>query len=103
MSDIGRRIKELREAKGLSQAELGRRAGVSAAAVSQWENRQTKGLKGASLIRAAQALGVEPSVLLSGSTLAPELLADELALLDAYRSLPAGHRVLALRVVKALK
>ena len=103
MSDIGRRIREMREAQGLTLAELGARIGVSAQAVYNWENRQAKTLKGASLIRAAEALGVDLHVLMSDEPLQPLLPRDEQELLSTYRSLPAGHQVIALRLLKALK
>jgi transcriptional regulator with XRE-family HTH domain len=39
--DLGNRLRELREAAGLSQAQLARHTGVSRNAVSQWESGQT--------------------------------------------------------------
>ena len=39
--DLGERIKQLRERFGLTQAELGKLAGVSKSAVSQWERGLT--------------------------------------------------------------
>ena len=42
MSDISDRIKELRKTLGLSQEKFGKLAGVSKAAVSQWELGITK-------------------------------------------------------------
>ena len=103
MNEIGTRIRQMREARGLTQAELGQRAGVTAAAVSQWENRQTKGLKGSSLIRAAEALGVEVKDLMEGSPQRSGFQADEESLLQLYRALPPGHQALAHRLLKALK
>jgi transcriptional regulator with XRE-family HTH domain len=103
MDEIGARIRQMREALGLTQSELAQRAGVTAAAVSQWENRQTKGLKGSSLIRAAEALGVEVKDLMEDAPPRFGLPADEESLLQLYRSLPAGHQVLAHRLLKALK
>lgn len=103
MYEIGARIKQMREMLGLTQAELAQRAGVTAAAVSQWENRQTKGLKGSSLIRAAEALGVTVKDLMESEPQRSALPADEESLLQLYRALPAGHQVLAHRLLKALK
>lgn len=40
-STIGERITEAREARGLSQAALARRIGISRSAISQWESNGT--------------------------------------------------------------
>lgn len=103
MSQVGQRIKKLREAQGMTLAELGSRVGVTPQAVSNWENRQTKGINGASLLRAAEALGVDPRELLAEQPKNHSLKRDEADLLDLYRTLPAGHQVLALKLLKALK
>ena len=47
---IGRRIRERREIAGMKQGELGRKLGVTGAAVSAWEN----GLNCISLVNAAK-------------------------------------------------
>lgn len=47
---IGRRIKERRISMGLTQGELGKKLGVTGAAVGTWEN----GLNGISLVNAAK-------------------------------------------------
>lgn len=59
-------IKRLREEKGMTQAELADRIGVSDKAVSKWET--SKGLPDLSLIEPlSQALGVSVTELLSGA------------------------------------
>lgn len=61
----GTTIKRLREAKHMTQAELGEQIGVSSKAVSKWET--AKGLPDISLIQPlAQALGVSVMELISG-------------------------------------
>lgn len=61
----GSTIKELREAKKLTQAELARRIGVSSKTVSKWETG--KGLPDISLLQPlAQALGVSVIELMNG-------------------------------------
>ena len=63
----GATIKTLREKKGLTQAELAHRIGVSDKAVSKWET--AKGLPDITLIEPlAAALGVSVEELLSGAT-----------------------------------
>ena len=60
-------IKRLREAKGLTQAELAEQIGVSGKAVSKWET--SKGLPDISLIEPlSNALGVSVIELMSGET-----------------------------------
>jgi transcriptional regulator with XRE-family HTH domain len=59
------RIKELRVALGLTQAELAARAGVRRATVSRIENAQVTGIDFAVLERLAGVVGVEPGILIS--------------------------------------
>lgn len=62
---LGRRIADLRHAKGLKQEELAEKLGVSAQAVSKWENDQT--CPDISLLpRLAKILGVSVDELLTG-------------------------------------
>ena len=64
----GSTIRELREAKNLTQAELARRIGVCSKAVSKWET--AKGLPDISLIEPlSEALGVSVAELMSGKTI----------------------------------
>ena len=63
----GSTIKKLREARGMTQAQLAERIGVSDKAVSKWET--AKGLPDISLLEPlAQALGVSVMELMSGET-----------------------------------
>lgn len=57
MSGIGQRIKDARRRAGMTQEALGRRCGVSRAAIAQWENGTTQPSL-AHLQRASDALGV---------------------------------------------
>jgi len=103
MSQVGKRIKELREARGMTLAELGMRMGVTPQAVSNWENRKNRGLNSSTLLRAAEALDVDPQKLLNTEPAHPALKRDESDLLALYRALPAGHQALAMKLLKALK
>ena len=63
----GQTVRRLREAKGITQAELAEQIGVSSKAVSKWET--AKGLPDISLLEPlSTALGVSVSELLSGNT-----------------------------------
>ena len=59
------RIRELRHALGLTQAELARRAGVRRATVSRLENARVSALDLDVLERVADVLGIEPGFLLT--------------------------------------
>ena len=65
MSPIGLRIKELRTAKGWSQAELARQAGIRRATVNRLENvAEIKSLDMSVLEKLATALQVDPGYLI---------------------------------------
>ncbi|MGD0094347.1 MAG: S24 family peptidase, partial [Planctomycetota bacterium] len=75
MSEITRRIRERRQALGISQTELGRRAGVTLKQVWKWE----VGIDVPSAIRIesiAAALGVSSDWLLRGENIHPAGTAD---------------------------
>ena len=63
MTPIHLRVRELREAKGLSQAELAKSARVRQGTVSKIENDQTSRIDLDVLDRIATALGVDAAML----------------------------------------
>lgn len=66
---MGDRIKQLREAKDMSQEDLGKLVGVQRAAVQKWENGQTKNLKSNVIKALSDFFGVTPSYLMGMSDL----------------------------------
>lgn len=64
MTPLTLRIKELREAKALSQSELARRAGVRQATLSAIEAGKTRRVDFDVMERLAEALGVDPGFLI---------------------------------------
>jgi transcriptional regulator with XRE-family HTH domain len=56
-------VKRYREARGLSQEELGRRIGISKAAISSIEIGRTKSLKGPTLAGLCREFGITPDEL----------------------------------------
>jgi putative transcriptional regulator len=64
MTPIELRIKELRQAKGWSQRELGRQAGVRHATIQRIESEQTTGIDFDTLERLARALECDPGYLI---------------------------------------
>lgn len=65
MTPLRLRIRELREARGWSQAELGRRAGIASQIVNRLESGHTRTPSLDNLERLATALGVAPGSLLT--------------------------------------
>ena len=71
MSPLVLRVRELREALGLTQAELAERAGVRRATVNRIENARVTAIDLEVLEKIADALGVEPGFVIvraSGGT-----------------------------------
>ena len=72
MSPLVLRVRELREALGLTQAELAERAGVRRATVNRIENARVTAIDLEVLEKLAGVLGVEPGFIIvrsSGGTL----------------------------------
>lgn len=92
------RLKEMREAKGLSQAELAQKIGVGISTVGMWEStNRTPGAK--TLQRLISYFGCSIDYLLGrtddlGAALpvSQKLPDEELELLRLYRSLPSEFR-----------
>ena len=73
----GSTVKQLREARGLTQAELAEKIGVSSKTVSKWET--AKGLPDISLLQPlAQALGISVIELMNGEHIANRNLSANL-------------------------
>ncbi len=64
MTPIRLRVREIREAQGLSQAALAEKAGIRPATLSAIETGQTKGIDFDTLERLARALNVPAQVLI---------------------------------------
>ncbi len=64
MAAIEVRIKELRELKGWSQAELARQSGVAQSTISRIEADDTAGVSLGVVERLARALGCDPAYLI---------------------------------------
>jgi transcriptional regulator with XRE-family HTH domain len=62
--DIGKRIRDLREERGLTQREVARRAGLTPSGVGFIENGQTQNPSAETVVAIARALGVRVEALL---------------------------------------
>lgn len=65
MTPVRIRLKELREGKGWSQAELARQSGVAQPTISRIEADETRSVNLDNLERLADALGVNAAVLIA--------------------------------------
>jgi len=107
MSDpesIGRRIREVRQARGWTQDQLAVAVDVSRSAVAQWETGRAGQLTG-NMTRIAAALGVGVDFLMHGSdrrTGEAIRQGDELALLRLYRECAPDDRQMVLRLLRRL-
>jgi transcriptional regulator with XRE-family HTH domain len=101
LEQLGYAIRKAREAKNMSQQELGRRLGLSAAAVSLLETGQTKFPKVGRLVQIAEILGIASTDLLAeaGFNL-PD--SDSLSLQWLAEQMDAGNRRRLIRIGHAL-
>lgn len=65
---MGERLKRLRVARGLTQAEFAKMVGVTKSAVSQWEGDSTKNLKLEVLAKVLDALNTDLRYLVWGES-----------------------------------
>ena len=64
MNELGKKIRELRISKGLSQEELGKKIGVKKAAVHKYESGLVVNLKRDTIDKLASALDTTPAYLM---------------------------------------
>lgn len=88
--DIGRRVRETRKRRGLTQRELARQSGVSYSLLTKLESGAVSGIRLATVRKLAVPLGVTTSVLMSAPDAAPPDAGD----VDGWaplRQAIAGH------------
>ena len=66
METMGDRIRQLREARRLTQEQLAKAVGVTKSAVSQWEDGSTKNIKLATFLLLLEALMTDAEFLIWG-------------------------------------
>jgi transcriptional regulator with XRE-family HTH domain len=64
---LGKKIRQLREEMGMSQAQLSSQGGLSQGYLSQLENDEVQNPSAAVIFRLAQALNVDPRVLMDAA------------------------------------
>ena len=98
----GERIRQARQARGLTQAQLATAIGVSRSAIAQWETDRT-GQVGGNLALLARVLGVPLAALVPSEASTAALDSGERALLDLYRELGEPQRQELLRTALRLR
>lgn len=68
METMGERIRQLRQARRLSQSQLADQLGVTIGAVSQWEIGTTENIKLATFLKLCDVLVTDPHYLVLGPT-----------------------------------
>ena len=101
---IGENIRRLRELHGLTQEELGKVAGVSSMAVSQWENGRAVPRMGA-VQRLADRFGITKGELIDeadgGCATQEGRTSEENELLSLYRSTDSRGRAAIMAVARS--
>ncbi len=102
---MGERIRQARQAAGLTQLGLATAVGVSRSAVAQWETDRS-GQVGVNLARVSSVLGVSSAYLLTGTVgeagTGTAENPQEMALLRLYRELGETDRQVLLRLAMRL-
>ena len=103
MDGMGKRVKELRRALGLTQVELAKKSGVAQSTISDIERADTTYVIGPTLAALSDALGTHPSYLTKGKSPGddPERM-DESKLVALFRSMPDADREALLRVAESM-
>ena len=105
MGTIGERIRALRTTRGLTQRELGRRIGVSAAAITQLESGTSKVPKATVLDGMCRELQTNSAWLLSGvgeSSASMSLVGERHELILIYDALPNQGRDLLMAQARTI-
>lgn len=71
MDTLGTRIRQLREAKALTQPALAKMLGVTKSSVSQWETEATANIKLPVFLHLCRILGTDPYYLVFGNDRQP--------------------------------
>lgn len=87
---------------GLTQGQLGELIGISSAAVGRWEAGEFLP-KGRYVVKLAGAFGIDVSELLGATPTNIDDLAEEVQLVAAFRVLPKERKLIAFKLLEALR
>jgi len=95
------RIKPIRIASGLTQEQLATSIGISQTSVGNWESGEFP--RGRNLAKLAEAFGIDVADLMGESHKNIDDFAEEVQLLAAFRTLPKERKLIAIKLLEALK
>lgn len=106
--DVGKKIKDARLKKGLTQTQLGDRVGVTKSAVMKWEKGIVENIKRSMILKLSDTLDISPLDVL-GIEVTPSkqpnlsdlLYGNEVLLLEDFRLLNAAGQKAVAKVVKS--
>ena len=104
---MSRRIKELRQAKGLTLEQVADVVGVGKSTVRKWETGMIANMKRDKIADLAKALGTTPAYLMGwdekkDSPSEPQLTEGEKKVLELFRRIPEERQGYALEVLETL-
>lgn len=106
--EMARKIKELRQAKGLTLEQVAKVVGVGKSTVRKWETGMIANMKRDKIADLAKALGTTPAYLMGwedeekqNSPTEEELSEGERLLLDLFRQIPEDAQKMYLEVLRA--
>lgn len=102
MSDWYTRLNDALEEKGWTQAELARRSGVPVESIRKYVQGKVEKPRGNILEKLADALGKTVTWLRDGVSDTSQLTADELQLIEIYRTLSPQGREMATALVRTV-
>ena len=108
--DMAKRIKELRQEKGLTLEQVAKVVGVGKSTVRKWETGMIANMKRDKIASLAKALGTTPAYLMGWkddsiekevSPSVQELTEGEKALLELFNLVPEDQQKLVLQMIRA--
>lgn len=102
MSEIGNRLRTLREQAGLTQYELASRSGILPATISRIESGITPDPRQDTMRKLAKALGVSVGVLIGSDSVDEEINAERQRILAILDTLPPDQRAMLERLFDKL-
>lgn len=104
MIALGKRIRSLRESRGLTLEQLASKCGVTHPALLNWENGRAKSIRTGNFMALCRELKVRPTWLWTGKGPRDKALSDEATELGAiYDELPREMQAQILAGIRALK
>ena len=107
IEDMARKIKELRQAKGLTLEQVANVVGVGKSTVRKWETGMIANMKRDKIADLARALGTTPAYLMGwhddekqNSPTENDLSEGERMLLDLFRRVPEDKQQLVLQMIR---